>query len=212
MSRWALTSIQLFAVICGAAFGIYLAAHSHSAQVGLERAYSAHLEELSQRLRNMAYRDAVTGLYNHDIRESSRRGNRAFVQPACGDPAARNGHLSRDQGPVRSLHGREILGLVGEVIDRQIRTSDIGARYAARVSCDLPNTSGGKPVSGREMAMLSRRARRGRPRAIQFQLRPSGVPPAAGRRQTANELIERADDSYTRVKRSERRPPAAGAA
>jgi len=62
MSRSASTSLEVFAVIACAAYAIYLAAHSRSTHVDLERAYSGHLEELSQRLRTMAYRDALTGL------------------------------------------------------------------------------------------------------------------------------------------------------
>ncbi|MHB8516353.1 MAG: hypothetical protein ACYDCT_13340, partial [Dehalococcoidia bacterium] len=65
MSQNSFTAVDLFMVLLMTAYGIFLAAHSRSTHVDLERAYSAHLEELSQRLRNMAYRDALTGLFNH---------------------------------------------------------------------------------------------------------------------------------------------------
>src|SRR6185295_15365594 len=65
MSPASLTAIEFLALGLGAAYAIFLAAHSRTTHVSLERAYSGHLEELSQRLRTMAYQDALTGLYNH---------------------------------------------------------------------------------------------------------------------------------------------------
>ena len=64
-SRETYTAVHLLAISGIAAYGVLLALMQRNTQVSLERAYSSHLEELSQRLRNMAYRDAVTGLYNH---------------------------------------------------------------------------------------------------------------------------------------------------
>ncbi len=132
MSRTVVTALQAMCVIGGVAYGIYLAAHSRSRQIALERAYSTHLEELSQRLRNMAYRDAVTGLYNHryfreqlqhEVERSSRYGTPLSLVlldmnnfKGVND---RYGHFMGDR----------FLGMVGEVIARQVRSSDVGARY-----------------------------------------------------------------------------------
>jgi diguanylate cyclase (GGDEF)-like protein len=132
MSRLALAVCLLVLVASGVVYGVILAAQQHNTQILIERAYSGHLEDLSQRLRNMAYRDAVTGLYNHryfreqlshEIERSVR-----YAQPLSlvlldmdnfKQINDRHGHLMGDR----------FLGLVGEVIALQVRSSDIGARY-----------------------------------------------------------------------------------
>jgi diguanylate cyclase (GGDEF)-like protein len=132
MSRWEYTTFELLAVAFGAAFGIFLAAYSRTTHVSLERAYSGHLEELSQRLRTMAYQDALTGLYNHryfyeqfshEIERSLRYGEPLTV-------------LLMDMNNFKGINdtyghvvGDKFLALVGQVISAQIRSSDIGARY-----------------------------------------------------------------------------------
>jgi diguanylate cyclase (GGDEF)-like protein len=145
MSRPALTASLLLAVALGLSYGLYLASHSRSTHLSLERAYSAHLEELSQRLRNMAYRDAVTGLYNHryfreqlahEIERATRYGQALSLvlldMNNFKEVNDRYGHFMGDR----------FLGLVGEIISRHVRASDIGARYGGdEFVVILPSTS-----------------------------------------------------------------------
>lgn len=145
MSRTWFIGLEAAAVVAGAAYSVFLASHSRVTHVKLERAYSAHLEELSQRLRTMAYRDALTGLYNHryfyeqlshEIDRSVRYGQPLTV-------------LLMDMNNFKQINdsyghivGDKFLGLVGQIIARQIRASDVGARYGGdEFVVILPNTS-----------------------------------------------------------------------
>jgi len=132
MSRSTLTAALLAIVCSGTMYGLGMARNQRNTQVLIERAYSTHLEELSQRLRNMAYRDAVTGLYNHryfreqlahEIERSVR-----YAQPLSLILLDMN-NFKEINDRYGHFMGDRFLGLVGEVIDKQIRASDVGARY-----------------------------------------------------------------------------------
>ena len=199
MSRQSYTAIELFLVLVGAAYGVFLAAHSRSTHVALERAYSTHLEELSQRLRNMAYRDAVTGLYNHryfreqlshELERSAR-----YAQPLS--------MILMDMNNFKEINDRyghfmgdKFLGLVGEMIDRHIRASDVGARYGGdEFVIVLPNTGGEEAATTGEKlvaAVAACAAMTATGEAVQLGV-SYGVASFPADAKTSGELIEQAD-------------------
>ncbi len=199
MSRPSYTALELFAVILYAAYSMFIATYSRSKHVNLERAYSAHLEELSQRLRTMAYRDSLTGLYNHryfyeqlshEVERSLRYGQPLTV-------------LLMDMNNFKDINdtfghivGDKFLSLVGQVIARQIRGSDIGARYGGdEFVVILPNTGGDEGRSTAEkLAFAVERAAALSPGEERVKLGISiGIAVCPDDSRTAGELLQIAD-------------------
>lgn len=218
MSRWMATSVQLACVGAGAAYGIYLAASTRSTHVAIERAYSAHLEELSQRLRNMAYRDAVTGLYNHryfreQLAHEIERSHR-YDQPLALLVMDMNG-FKQINDRYGHLTGDRFLGLVGEVIAREIRASDIGARYGGdEFVAILPNTtlSEAQATAAKlSVAVAGAAALTTSGESVQLGI-SCGAAVCPDDARTAGELIERADARLYEVKARRKASPRASVA
>ena len=103
--------LEVCAILTAAASAMFIAAYTQRRNVDMERAYSGHLETLSRHLRSLAYRDSLTGLYNH------RYFQEQLVHEV--ERAQRYGHLMGDT----------LLSYVAGLISAKVRSSDMAARY-----------------------------------------------------------------------------------
>jgi diguanylate cyclase (GGDEF)-like protein len=218
MSRSTLTA-SLLAIVCSSAmYALGMAQNQRTTQILIERAYSTHLEELSQRLRNMAYRDAVTGLYNHryfreqlahEIERSVR-----YAQPLSLILLDMN-NFKEINDRYGHFMGDRFLGLVGEVIDKQVRSSDVGARYGGdEFVIILPSTTREEAESTGEKlmaAVANCAAMTATGENVQLGI-SFGVATCPFDARTPSELIEHADGLLYEAKAKRKTPRGRGVA
>jgi diguanylate cyclase (GGDEF)-like protein len=160
-------AIELAGIVITGAAGVALAWYVRSRNLKLERSYSTHLEELSQRLRSLAYHDSLTTLYNHryfyeqlshEVERAQRYGRPVSVILLDLDKFK---YVNDTYG---HLMGDKLLALLGQVINDQVRASDIPARYGGdEFAIILPDTS--RAAAEATAEKLARAIRNGRTNA-----------------------------------------------
>ena len=181
--------------------GLVLASRVKHHGVRIERAYSTHLEELSQRLRNLAYEDSLTDLYNHryfyeqlthEVERAQRYGRPVSVILLDLD------HFKQVNDTYGHLMGDKLLTLMGRVIKDQVRSSDIPARYGGdEFAIILPDTP--RPAAEATAEKLARAIATGHtnagPLSESLPLSASyGVACCPDEARSVSELLQLADD------------------
>ncbi len=221
--RWVPSSIQqaieLGGIVLIGVTGLILASHVRHRNVQIERAYSTHLEELSKRLRSLAYQDSLTDLYNHryfyeqlshEVERAQRYGRPVSVILLDLD------NFKQVNDTYGHLMGDKLLALMGQVIKDQVRASDIAARYGGdEFAIILPDTP--RPAAEATAEKLSRAIATGRTNAGSMSenlpLSASfGVACCPDESRTVSELLQLADDRVYAAKAARSSPQPLAAA
>jgi len=205
-------ALEVAAILVSAASAILIAAYTRRRHVEVERAYSAHLETLSRRLRELAYRDSLTGLHNHrylreqlahEVERAHRYGHRLSVLMLDVD------HFKQVNDTYGHMMGDTLLVYVAKLIVAKIRSSDIAARYGGdEFAVILPEADQEKAAAVGEKLGSSVSASRHWQAALLSNVGVGiccGVASFPDDGRTADDLLACADRRLYRAKR--RRPP-----
>jgi diguanylate cyclase (GGDEF)-like protein len=143
--------LEVSAILVVAASAIFIAAYTRRRNVDVERAYSSHLESLSRHLRYLAYRDFLTGLYNHryfheqlahEVERAQRYGHHLSVLMLDVD------HFKQVNDTYGHLMGDTLLSYVARLVSAKVRSSDMAARYGGdEFAVILPETDQHKAIA-----------------------------------------------------------------
>ncbi|MGB2694741.1 MAG: GGDEF domain-containing protein [Dehalococcoidia bacterium] len=206
--------VEVAGIVLIACAGLALAQYVRSRNIQVERAYSAHLEELSQRLRSLAYRDSLTDLYNHrffheQLSHELERANRynASISVILMDLD----HFKEVNDTYGHLMGDKLLAFIGQIINDQVRGADIAARYGGdEFAIILPDTS--REAAEATARKLAKAIATGRTYAGSLSeslpLSTSyGVATAPDEARSVSELMQVADERLYAAKDSRVAPP-----
>ena len=196
--------------------GFLLAFYTRHSNIQVERAYSAHLEGLSRRLRSLAYQDSLTALYNHryfyeqlthEVERANRYGHPVSVilldLDKFKDVNDTYGHLMGDK----------LLSLIGKVISEQVRGADIAARYGgdefAIILPDTPKAAAQATADKLARAIASGRTIAGQSEGVTISA-SCGVACCPDEARTVSDVLQLADERVYESKRKVKHSGAEG--
>ena len=203
---------EIVAIMSIGILGLLLAFYTRHSNVQVERDYSAHLEGLSQRLRNLAYQDALTELYNHryfyeqlthEVERATRYGHPVSVILLDLDK------FKEVNDTYGHLMGDKLLSVIGKVINEQVRGADIAARYGgdefAIILPDTPRAAAQATADKLARAIASGRTNAGQSAGVAVSA-SCGVACCPDEARTVTDLLQLADERVYESKKNAKAP------
>ncbi len=199
---------EVVAITAVGVLGLLLAFFTRHTSMRVERAYSAHLEGLSQRLRSLAYQDSLTELYNHryfyeQLTHEVERAKR-YARPVSVILLDLD-HFKEVNDTYGHLMGDKLLSLIGKVINEQVRGADIAARYGgdefAIILPDTPLQAAQAAADKLATAIVTGQTSTGQSEGIPISA-SCGVASCPDEARTVSDLLQLADERVYQSKRS----------